>query len=100
LPVVKTWVTSTVNREVAGSNPAIRRCKAIYVAQWQSATPGRLFPGKCLIVVGGEDESYFVERLETGGRRFNSCRSLKKRRSSENRTLSTCSPTKLISVET
>jgi len=22
LPVVKTWVTSTVNREVAGSNPA------------------------------------------------------------------------------
>jgi hypothetical protein len=26
LPVVKTWVTSTVNREVAGSNPAAHRC--------------------------------------------------------------------------
>ena len=48
LPVVKTWVTSTVNREVAGSNPAVDRCKAVDVAQWQSAIPGRWFPGKKL----------------------------------------------------
>ncbi len=84
LPVVKTWVTSTVNREVAGSSPAagtIHRqlvrdfevlrafalrispagsnarkaaqvrvlplaVKAAGVAQWQSAIPGRWFPGK------------------------------------------------------
>jgi hypothetical protein len=58
LPVVKTWVTSTVNREVAGSNPAIDRCKAMDVAQWQSAIPGRWFPGRGFFV-GGEDESYF-----------------------------------------
>jgi hypothetical protein len=45
-----------------------------------------------LFFAGGEDKSYFVERLETGGRRFNSCRSLRKLRSSENRTLSTCFP--------
>jgi hypothetical protein len=60
LPVVKTWVTSTVNREVAGSNPAAHRCKAVGVAQWQSAIPGRWFPGKCLFFAGGEDESYFA----------------------------------------
>jgi hypothetical protein len=44
LPVVKTWVTSTVNREVAGSNPAIHRCKAMYVAQWQSTNTRSLVP--------------------------------------------------------
>ena len=37
------------------------------VAQRQSAIPGRWFPGK-MFVVGGEDEGYFGERLETGGR--------------------------------
>jgi len=60
LPVVKTWVTSTVTREVAGSNPAAHRCKAMCVAQWQSTIPGRWFPGKDFFnIVGGEDESYF-----------------------------------------
>ncbi|MBZ5489694.1 MAG: hypothetical protein LAO76_02025 [Acidobacteriia bacterium] len=29
------------------------------VAQWQSAIPGRWFPGKTFFV-GGEDESYFT----------------------------------------
>jgi len=43
LPVVKTWVTSTVNREVAGSNPVAGECAG--VAQRQSANTRLLVPG-------------------------------------------------------
>jgi hypothetical protein len=89
LPVVKTWVTSTVNREVAGSNPAIHRylsdgCSSVAERHTRSLVPRQMF----LIVVGGEDEGYFVERLETGGRGFKSRRcSILERCSSVNSTL-------------
>ena len=68
--VVKIAVTSTDNREVAGSNPA--RCFHAPVAQWPerypacraSCRPGsqhRLFPDRVIFVptAGGEERCYF-----------------------------------------